>query len=460
MRSVVKRYNCIKKDTVLTKYASWFKEAKAGFPNGFVDIKNRGVMVSKTKVEFQNGYGEKRLSIWLKKYFPSEKNWKLTKLAVLPFLGLEQKLFTGSLSKERFTQFQPYPPSVRFSLVTGRRGEWRLKRIPRNSRILTVKRRRWENSIRQTLWDRDTSEDQRRLPDFTPFIRWMWLDILLGQINSLISRQFPCVYIFLTPGEVLGFQRYPRWIMKWLPLGEGDIPTAFPRFFAFICFWVFIWYLFPRESQEEMLRLRVLMISGRKGYSEGIIVLSFLFLKEPVKDSCTITIMRNHTEAFSKRKMAQGFLEYAETDSGNLLDTCQGDLTLISIKTLGITLISLLQRGRSLLSEKSILTVGSRLTALPTSSGENLRDNMLLLLFLRIERDWLLNMTIGSLNLFLFQLRVVLLLPYFQLNERSVKPFRNSLEQSSLKWLSCGYKSKTKVDFLQWSFCFRKGWNG
>ena len=49
------------------------------------------------------------------------------------------------------------------------------------------------------------------------------------------------------------------------------------------------------------------------------------------------------------------------------------------------------------------------------SSGENLRGNMLLLLFLLIERDWLLNKTIGLSNLSLSRLRVILLILYSQL---------------------------------------------
>jgi hypothetical protein len=78
-------------------------------------------------------------------------------------------------------------------------------------------------------------------------------------------------------------------------------------------------------------------------------------------------------------------------------------------------LISLLQKERSPLSEKLTPMVGLRSMELLISSGRNLRGSMLLPLFLLIERDWLLNKTIGLSNLSLSRLRVILLILYFQL---------------------------------------------
>ncbi|GFP33817.1 hypothetical protein HKBW3S42_02156, partial [Candidatus Hakubella thermalkaliphila] len=126
--------------------------------------------------------------------------------------------------------------------------------------------------------------------------------------------------------------------------------------------------------------------------------------KEYLKD-----IYEKPHRGLTQKDMAQDSQGYLEIVSGKPLDTCQKDSALINTLTLMVILISLLQKGRSFLSEKLTLMVKLRLMALHTLSGENLRGNMLLLLFLLIERDWLLNKKIGSLNLSLFQLRVKLL---------------------------------------------------
>jgi hypothetical protein len=86
MKNVAKQYNFIKKDMGSIIYSNWFKEVDFGFPNGFAGTKNKGLMVSKTKVVLRNGYGEKPLSISLKRFFPSEKDWSLIRLGVLPSL--------------------------------------------------------------------------------------------------------------------------------------------------------------------------------------------------------------------------------------------------------------------------------------------------------------------------------------------------------------------------------------
>ena len=164
-----------------------------------------------------------------------------------------------------------------------------------------------------------------------------------------------------------------------------------------------------------MPRLRVLMPSGRRESFAGIPVLHLLPLKEPVNVFCGIIIMRNHTGALLKKNMAQDTLEFSEITTGNPLGTSQKVLILKNTRILMDILISLLQREGSPLSEKLTLMVELRSMELLISSGRNLRVNMLLLLSLPIERDWLLNKTIRSLNLSLSQLRVILLSPCFQL---------------------------------------------
>src|SRR3989304_10229736 len=159
--------------------------------------------------------------------------------------------------------------------------------------------------------------------------------------------------------------------------------------------------LIHRENQAGMPLLRVSMPSGKKECLEDIIVLPLLSLEKPVNDSCGIIIIRNLTEVLLKKKMAQDSLECLKTTSGNPLDICQRVLALIDTLTLTDTLISLLRREKSPSSEKLTLRGELRSMVLPISSGENLRDNMLLLLSLLIEKDWLLNKKIELSNLFL-----------------------------------------------------------
>ena len=69
MKSVVKRYNIIKRDTDLTISFKWFREADTGFLNGSNGIKKEDSKGSKTGAERQRGYGGKHQHLWLRKYF-------------------------------------------------------------------------------------------------------------------------------------------------------------------------------------------------------------------------------------------------------------------------------------------------------------------------------------------------------------------------------------------------------
>jgi hypothetical protein len=399
----------------LIKYSNWFGEVSSGFPSGLNDLKSKDLTVSKTRVALQNESGEKPLIIWSKRYFLSEQNWKLTRPDDLPLLVLGQRLSTGNSNKGRLAIFHLSPVLPGFSLVMERLVELRPKEITIISPILILKQRRWETFIKQTWLGQDISEAQKGLPDSIPFILWMWQDIRHSPVSLLISRLAPFVDISLKHGDLWGFQRYPRWITRWLPQVEVVILIAFLRLYAFICFWEFILYSSRKENQEEMPLLKVLINSGRKECSEDMLVLHLLLLEEPVNAFCDITIMRNHLEVLPKKNTAQDSLAYSEIASGSPSDICQRVLPLKDILTPMDILISLLQKERSPLSEK--LTPMEELTsmALLISSGRNLRGSMLLPLFLLIERDWLLNKTIGLSNLSLSRLRVILLFLYSKL---------------------------------------------
>jgi hypothetical protein len=433
MKDVAKQYNFTKKDMVLTKYSNWFKGVKDGSPNGSNDLKNMGSKVSKTKAVLQGESGEKPLSIWLRRSFLSGQNWKVIRAAVLPSQELEQRLSTGSLNKETSVKFLLFPLLPTFSPVMEKRVELRSKGITIINPILPLRQKGWETFIKQTLWDHDTSGVPKESPGFILFIPWMWQAIRLSPVSSLINRRSLCADIWLRHGDPLGFQRYLKWIMRWLPQVEDATPIAFLKLSDSICFWVSIWYLSHRENQVEMHLLRVLMDSGKKEYLEGIIVLPSLPLEEPVKVFCGITIIRNHIEGLPKRNMVQDSLGYSETISGNPSDICQRVLLLRGISILMDILTFLLPKEKSHLSEKSTLMVKLRSTAFLTSFGENLRVNMLWLLFLLIERDWLLNKRIKSSNLFLSQLRVILFLLFFQLQRRRLRKVYDVIRLLSIK---------------------------
>jgi len=433
MRNVVKQYSFIKKDMVSIKYSNGSKGVKDGSPNGSNDLKSMGSKVSKTKAVLQRGFGEKPLSIWLKRSSALEKNWSLTGHAVLPSPALGQRLFSGSLNKESFIMCHPFPLLPGFFPGMEELLKARPKEMAMISLIPTSRQRGWEIFIRQTLWDLDTSEVQKGSPDFILFIPWMWQAIQPSQVSSLINRLSLCADIWLKHADTWGFPVYLKWIMRWLPQVEDATPTAFLKLSDFICFWASIWYLSHRENQAEMHLLRVLMPSGKKECLEDIIVLPSLSLEEPVKDFCGITIMRNHIEGLPKRNMAQDSLGCSETTSGNPSGICQRVLPSEDTSTPTDILISLLLKEESRSSEKSTLMVKLRSMALLTLSGEHLRVNMLLLLFLLIERDWLLNKRIKSSNPSLFQLRVILFLLCFQLQRRRLNKVYDVMRFLSIK---------------------------
>ena len=87
MKSGIKQYGCIKRDTDSIKYFSWYKGVVDGCINGLADTKNTGTKASEIAVAHRNEFGEKFLGEWLTKYFLFEKNWRLTRRAVLLFLG-------------------------------------------------------------------------------------------------------------------------------------------------------------------------------------------------------------------------------------------------------------------------------------------------------------------------------------------------------------------------------------
>ena len=125
MKSVVKRYNIIKRDTDLTISFKWFREADTGFLNGSNGIKKEDSKGSKTGVERQRGYGGKHQHLWLRKYFLFEENWNLTRLVVLPFLVSGQKLSIGSLKRETREAYPLFLRLLKFSVVTERPGKVR-----------------------------------------------------------------------------------------------------------------------------------------------------------------------------------------------------------------------------------------------------------------------------------------------------------------------------------------------
>jgi hypothetical protein len=202
--------------------------------------------------------------------------------------------------------------------------------------------------------------------------------------------------------------------MRCLLQVEDGILIASLKLSAFTSFLVYIWYLSHKENLAGMPLLRVSMPSGKKECFIDITALPLMSLEKPVNDSCSIIIMRNLIEVLLKKNMAQDSLERLKIASGNPLFICQRVLTLIDTLTLTNISISLLRREKSPSSERLTLRGELRSMVLPISSGENLRDNMLLLLSLLIEKDWLLNRRIELLNLSLFQLKVILFLLYFK----------------------------------------------
>jgi len=433
MKNVVKQYSFIKKDTVSTKYSKWFKGVEDGFSNGSNGIKSMDLKVSRTKAVLRKESGEKPLIVWLKRFSLSERSWNLIRVVALPSLALEQRLFTGSLSKERFAMCHLSPLLIGFFPDMEELLKARQKEILIISLIHMLEPKRLETSIRQTLLDQDISEVQNDSLDFILFILWILQGIQPSQVSFLINKLSLCVDIWLKHGDLWEFPGYLKWITRCLPQVEDATLTVSPSLSVFTCSWKYIWYLSHGESLVEMHLLRVLMPSGKKGCSGDIIVLHLLSLEEPVNVFCIITTMRNLTGLLHKKNIAQDSPGYLKTVSGDLSGICQKDLTLINTSTLMVILIFLLQRERSLLLEKLILMVKLRSMALLISSGENLRGNMLLQPFLLIEKDWLLNKTRRLSSSSLSRLKVILLIRCFQLQRRRLNLVYDVMRFQSIK---------------------------
>ena len=415
MKNAAKQYNFTKKELALKRYSSWFKEADSGSLNGFTDIRNMGLRDSRSKIVPQNKSGEKPLHLCSKEFSLLGRSWNLTRLADLSSLALGRRLSSGSLNKERFVMPLLSLQYPEYLLVTAKQARLNQKETAISSLILILRQRRWETSIRQTLWDPDISEVQRGLPDSIPFILWMWEGIQFPPASFLTNRPSPFLSISSKHGNIWGFPEYPRWITRWQLLAEDATPTVSPSLSDSICLWEYIWYSSHRESQVEMPLLKVLMTSGKRESLEDITVLPLALLKELMSDSCGIITMRNLTEGLLKKSMAQDSPACLETNSGNISNTFRKGSALRNIVMLMVTLHSRSPEEKSPLSEKLILMVKLMLMVLLISLKKDLRGNMLLLLSSLIERDWLLNKTIRLSSLSLFQLRVIFLLLYFHI---------------------------------------------
>lgn len=140
--------------------------------------------------------------------------------------------------------------------------------------------------------------------------------------------------------------------------------------------------------------------------------------EKPARDSFSIIIMGSHIEGLPQKKMVQDSPAYLEIKYGNLSDTCPMTLVLRHTLILKEISTSLLQREKSLSSEKLIPMAESRSMGSPTLLEKNWSDNMLLLLYLLIAKNLLSVMKVKSSNLLFFQLKAILLIRY--LNHREV----------------------------------------
>ncbi len=413
MRSAAKQYNCINKDMDSMKSFDWSRGVITGFSNGSDDIKSRESMVSGIKVVHQRRYGEEHQGVWLKGYSLSGRNLKFIRLVDPLSVVSVQRLSTGSLSKEELRICLPSPPYPEYSLNMARRARICQKETAVISHIHISGQRRWEISTRQTLLALAISEVQEGLHDSIPSTPWMWQVIRSLQASLIISRLSPCAGIWLIHGEIWGFRKSPRWIMKWpLPV-EADIDTVYPRLSGFICFWGYIWYSFRKENLEETPLSRASMPSGRRESFRGMNAQQYSLLEEPASDSWTITIMRNHTGGLLTKNMVQDSPVCSGIISGRLFGICLKSSA--STNTLGLMdILSCLFREEGFpLSGRSTLMEESRSMGSPILSEENLKASMLLLRYLLIEENSSLNRTRKLSSLFLFQLRIILLLLCF-----------------------------------------------
>ncbi len=422
MRNVAKQYSFIEKDTVSIKYSNFSRGAGDGSPNGSNDSMNMDLKVLKTKASLQNEFRERPLNKWSKRFFLSEQNWKPTRADALPSLELGLKSFIGNLYKERSVWFPRSLPFPEFSLDMARQEELRKKEPIVRSHIRILQLNRWAIFSRQILSVPDTSGGLMVLFGSIPFTLWMLQGIQFSPVSSQINRPSLCAGIWSQHGDLWASPAYLKWIMRWLPQVEDVILIVSLKSFDFTCFWEFTWFLSRRENPEGMHLLKALMNSGKREFLGDIFIPALLCLEEPANDSCSIIIMRNHIGVLLKKSMAQDFLEYSETVSGNLLDICQRDLALINTLIPMVILICQLQKESFPLLERLMLMAGSRSTALRILSEENLKASMSLLQLILIRNDWRLNkgVRIRSSSLFLFQSGDVSLFLCFQLQEENL----------------------------------------
>jgi len=144
MKYAVRRYNSITKGLVLIRYSTWFEGVASGFLNGSKGIKNRELLALKTEAVHHKESGEKPPNTWLKRFFLSEKNWRLIGIAVVPSVVLDQRLSIGNLNKERFLIFHLSPLLPKSSLVMGRVVKLSQKEITIINLIPISKQKRWE----------------------------------------------------------------------------------------------------------------------------------------------------------------------------------------------------------------------------------------------------------------------------------------------------------------------------
>src|SRR4030067_2025831 len=216
-KNAAKQCNFIIKGVGSVKYSGWFKEAKVGLSNGLTDLKKKELRGLKIEAVRPRRYGERLLTVWLKRYSPQEQSWRATGLADLPSPELVRKSFTVSLSKEKSKIFPLFPPSPIYSLNMGKQAKLSLRETAIISLIHMPGQRRWEISTRQTLSALDISEAQRELHAFILFTPLMLPGIPLLQASLKTSRPFLCASILLMRGNLWGFRGSRRWTTRWRP---------------------------------------------------------------------------------------------------------------------------------------------------------------------------------------------------------------------------------------------------
>jgi hypothetical protein len=133
----------MKKVMASIRYSGWYKGVDFGFLSGLNDIRSKAAKVSRIAVVRQDEFGEKFLIVWLKRYFLYEKNWNLTRRAVLLFVELEPRLFIGNLNGKRFGIFRLFLPLPGFFPGTGKLAiNGNKGKMVRDDRTLTLRQRR------------------------------------------------------------------------------------------------------------------------------------------------------------------------------------------------------------------------------------------------------------------------------------------------------------------------------